>query len=195
MQAAANRLPATNRHRRVGNMGTNPHMVIADDAGLLDALPIAAAVIQREPDETLKVVAHNSRFFDTVRQSTCSAADWNDAGCLKSGPIGELLHAYFDGTDTSGELDFKDGEGVSSKFFRVKLAPLPKKKGEGDRCLLSVVDRTAEVQSERTLRAEMLRDSLTGLPNRVAFAEAVEAAGESVGRDLEHAGSKAARAG
>jgi len=168
-------------------MGTNPHMVIADDAGLLDALPIAAAVIQREPDETLKVVAHNSRFFDTVRQSTCSAADWNDAGCLKSGPIGELLHAYFDGTDTSGELDFKDGEGVASKFFRVKLAPLPKKKGEGDRCLLSVVDRTAEVQSERTLRAEMLRDSLTGLPNRVAFAEAVEAAGESVGRDLEHA--------
>jgi len=168
-------------------MGTNPHMVIADDAGLLDALPIAAAVIQREPDETLKVVAHNSRFFDTVRQSTCTAADWNDAGCLKSGPIGELLHAYFDGTDTSGELDFKDGEGVASKFFRVKLAPLPKKKGEGDRCLLSVVDRTAEVQSERTLRAEMLRDSLTGLPNRVAFAEAVEAAGESVGRDLEHA--------
>jgi diguanylate cyclase (GGDEF)-like protein len=55
------------------------------------------------------------------------------------------------------------------------------------RCLLSVVDRTVEVQAERTLRAEMLRDSLTGLPNRLAFSEAVEKAGETVHRDLEHA--------
>ena len=48
------------------------------------------------------------------------------------------------------------------------------------RCLLSVVDRTVEVQAERTLRAEMLRDSLTGLPNRLAFTEAIEKAGEKV---------------
>jgi diguanylate cyclase (GGDEF)-like protein len=52
---------------------------------------------------------------------------------------------------------------------------------------LSVVDRTVEVQAERTLRAEMLRDSLTGLPNRLAFTEAIEDAGENIARDLEHA--------
>ena len=51
-------------------------------------------------------------------------------------------------------------------------------KGEA-RCLLSVVDRTVEVQAENNLRAEMLRDSLTGLPNRLAFTEIVEKAGES----------------
>ena len=72
-------------------MGTNPHMVIADDAGLLDALPIAAAVIQREPDETLKVVAHNSRFFDTVRQSTCNAVAY--ATTLRAMWIGDILSA------------------------------------------------------------------------------------------------------
>ncbi len=55
------------------------------------------------------------------------------------------------------------------------------------RCLLSVVDRTVEVQSERALRAEMLRDSLTGLPNRLSFTETIEQAGEKVARDLEHA--------
>ena len=33
----------------------------------------------------------------------------------------------------------------------------------------------------------MLRDSLTGLPNRLAFTEAIEKAGENVARDLEHA--------
>ena len=33
----------------------------------------------------------------------------------------------------------------------------------------------------------MLRDSLTGLPNRLAFTEAIENAGANVARDLEHA--------
>jgi diguanylate cyclase (GGDEF)-like protein len=154
---------------------------------LLDALPIAAAVIERKEDRCLKVDGYNSRFHDTVKQSTCTAIDWNEADCLKSGPIAELLQKFFDGTDVAGELDFMDGEGVAARFFRVKLAPLPKTESKCARCLLSVVDRTVEVQAERTLRAEMLRDSLTGLPNRLAFTEAIEKTGENVARDLEHA--------
>ncbi|HET7317205.1 MAG TPA: EAL domain-containing protein, partial [Sphingomicrobium sp.] len=55
------------------------------------------------------------------------------------------------------------------------------------RCLMSVVDRTVEVQAERTLRAEMLRDSLTGLPNRLAFTEEVERAGTDTSADRQHA--------
>ena len=187
MQAAADRLSRPTRHRRAENIGAKPHLATADDAGLLDALPIAAAIIERGADAKLKVSAHNSRFLDTVRASTCTAMDWDQADCLKEGPIGDLLHSYFDGSDPNGELDFRDGEGISSRFFRVKLAPLPKRKGEGPRCLLSVVDRTAEVQSERALRAEMLRDSLTGLPNRLAFSEAIEEAGAKVSREPEHA--------
>ena len=159
---------------------------MADDTGLLGALPIAAAIIERG-HEGLKVSAHNNRFFETISQSSCTAPDWNDAECLKSGPIAELINRFFDGEDVNGELDFRDGEGVSCRYFRVKLAPLPKKKTAPLRCLLSVVDRTVEVQSERALRAEMLRDSLTGLPNRLAFSEAIETAGENVARDLEHA--------
>ena len=168
-------------------MSAKPHLATADDTGLLNALPIAAAIIERQDDHCLKVGSFNSRFAETVRQSTCDAIDWNEANCLKSGAIGDLIHKFFDGSDTSGELDFKDGEGVASRFFRVKLAPLPKLKGKLPRCLLSVVDRTVEVQAERTLRAEMLRDSLTGLPNRLAFSEAIEKSGEKVARDLEHA--------
>ena len=67
------------------------------------------------------------------------------------------------------------------------MRPCRKEGSASPRCLLSVVDRTVEVQAERTLRAEMLRDSLTGLPNRLAFTEAIEKAGEKVARDLEHA--------
>jgi diguanylate cyclase (GGDEF)-like protein len=187
MQAAARRAPAVKGHRRTDNLGAKPHLVTADDTGLLDALPIAAAIIERSDPETLRVLAHNSRFLDTVEQSSCTALDWSEADCLKTGPIAEVLRNFFDGRDVTGELDFRDGEGVSAHFFRLKLAPLPRSRGSAPRCLLSVVDRTVEVQAERTLRAEMLRDSLTGLPNRLAFSEAIEKAGETVARDLEHA--------
>jgi diguanylate cyclase (GGDEF)-like protein len=187
MQAAAHRLTRAVRQRRADNPGAKPHIATADDTGLLDALPIAAAIIERREDHCLKVAAHNSRFYDTVKRSSCAALDWNEADCLKSGTIADLLQRFFDGTDVTGELDFRDGESVAAQYFRVKLAPLPKTAEKLPRCLLSVVDRTVEVQAERTLRAEMLRDSLTGLPNRLAFTEAVEKTGERVARDLEHA--------
>jgi diguanylate cyclase (GGDEF)-like protein len=186
MQAAATRPAAATRHRRSDNLSATPYLAIADDAGLLNALPIAAAIITRLSDGALRVSAHNSRFLETIDRSHCTALDWSEADCLKSGPVAELLQNFFAGTDTEGELDFKDGNGVSAQFFRLKLAPLPRSE-DGERCLLSVVDRTVELQAERTLRAEMLRDSLTGLPNRLAFTEAIERNGEKIARDLEHA--------
>lgn len=187
MQAAATRPATTSGGRRADNLSATPHHAAADDTGLLDALPIAAAVIERTGDGSFRVVAHNSRFLATVERSSCTALDWNDADCLKGGPIADLLCNFFDSTDLSGELDFTDGDGVSAQFYRIKLAPLPRSGGSARRCLLSVVDRTVELQAERTLRAEMLRDSLTGLPNRLAFSEAIENAGDKVARDLEHA--------
>jgi diguanylate cyclase (GGDEF)-like protein len=187
MQAAATRSAAASGHRRPDNLTATPYLAIADDAGLLDALPIAAAVIERGEGGAFNVAAHNERFLETIERSNCTALDWNQAGCLKSGPIAALLDGFFAGTDVAGELDFTDGDGVSAQFFRLKLAPLPRKAGSGARCLLSVVDRTVELQAERTLRSEMLRDSLTGLPNRLAFSEAIERAGEKVARDLDHA--------
>jgi diguanylate cyclase (GGDEF)-like protein len=187
MQVAEQRTVAGSGQRRANITAVKPRLATVDDTGLLDALPIAAAVIDQEADSSFRVLAHNSRFQDMVRQSSCTALDWNAADCLRSGQIAELLQNFFNGSNVAGELDFKDGDGVSARHFRVKLAPLPRT-GQGNfRCLLSVVDRTVEVQSERALRSEMLRDSLTGLPNRLAFSEAIESAGEAVGRDTEHA--------
>jgi diguanylate cyclase (GGDEF)-like protein len=37
-----------------------------------------------------------------------------------------------------------------------------------------MIDKTAQVETEKSLRAEMLRDTLTGLPNRLAFNERIE---------------------
>jgi diguanylate cyclase (GGDEF)-like protein len=149
-------------------------------------LPIAAAVVMQAEPGKLHVLAHNSRFEDMVNQSSCTAVDWDEAECLRDGPIADLLKDFFsDKHATGGDLDFRDGEGVAAHYFRIKLAPLMRTAAGERRCLLSVVDRTIEVQAERTLRSEMLRDSLTGLPNRLAFGEAIESAG--AGDDLQHA--------
>ena len=67
-------------------------------------------------------------------------------------------------------------QGVGGRHFRAQMTRLPPFGAYSDRALLSLVDRTAEVQSARSLRAEMLLDSLTGLPNRLAFDEAMGAA-------------------
>jgi diguanylate cyclase (GGDEF)-like protein len=187
MPAAATRPRAASKPPRPDKLSVKPHLVGADDACLLNALPIAAAIIERADKGRLKVAAFNSRFRETVDLSTCSSAEWDEADCLKTGAIGDVIHGFFDGTNVGGELDFRDGEGVAARHFRMKLAPLPRGERGMSRCLLSVVDRTVEVQAECALRAEMLRDSLTGLPNRLAFTEAIEKAGENVARDLEHA--------
>ena len=187
MQAAEQRSPGRTGARAADARGSRLALVTADDTALLDALPIAAAIVAREEDGSLKLLAHNSRFVGAVAQSTCAASDWNEAECLKGGPIADLFADFFADPLGTGELDFKDGEGVGARFLRIKLAPLPKGVGAMPRCLMSVVDRTVEVQAERNLRVEMLRDSLTGLPNRLAFTEEIERAGENVARENEHA--------
>src|SRR4051794_33291494 len=102
MQAAASRPGPSGRRRRTEKVSANPHHSGADDTSLLDALPIAASVIEQGADGSLVVSAHNSRFAELVERSTCTALDWNEADCLKNGRIAELLSAFFDGSDTVG---------------------------------------------------------------------------------------------
>jgi diguanylate cyclase (GGDEF)-like protein len=63
------------------------------------------------------------------------------------------------------------------------LSRLPHHGAHERRAMVSLVDRTAEVETARSLRAEMLHDSLTGLPNRLAFGEAIDEAIEADGPD------------
>src|SRR5436309_9650775 len=99
MQAAASRPAAVQRLRRSDRLNAIPHRSAVDDLGLLEALPIAAAIVERTPDRTLQVAAHNARFVDAVKRSTCTATDWNEADCLKTGPIAELVQHFLDGDD------------------------------------------------------------------------------------------------
>ena len=174
MQAATQRSP-----KRAAPSLAPP--ISADDAALLDAMPIAAAVVAQDADGGLRLCAHNRRFEQAIESSTVPNFDQLTSHCLRDDAlIGAHLRGWFAG-DAADELDFRDGSGVTAHYFRMKLAPLPRAGSETRRCLVSVVDRTVEVQAERTLRAEMLRDSLTGLPNRLAFTEMIEEAGRDLG--------------
>src|SRR3989337_2610922 len=95
MQAAANRLSAPKRARTAHTAGTIAALATNADTTLLEALPIAAAVITKRADARLTVLSHNQRFTDTIEQSTCTALDYADAECLKDGPITEPTDQLF----------------------------------------------------------------------------------------------------
>ncbi|HEY0628265.1 MAG TPA: EAL domain-containing protein [Sphingomicrobium sp.] len=177
MQAAANRSAAPKGVRSAAHQDGHGIRASADDAALLDALPIAAGVLGLREGK-LWVHALNGRFLTLFGCKPGPEGFAEAYGLHGHGSTGEFVRCYLvDPSKAPDELDYSEGEGPSRRFLKLKVAPLePDSLGE-PRCLLSVVDRTVEVQAENNLRAEMLRDSLTGLPNRLSFTETVEARG------------------
>ncbi len=191
MQAAkkpgAGRDPARVAVVPAGLSDTLAKLDVAGDHDLLDALPIAAAVVGLTSRGILKLIDRNCR-FDEVMATTGDAAmmsgDFRDCAQLQ---IARLMEKFLADYDAPSELEFSHGEGMAAVHYRIKLAPLALDDKGRRRCLVSLVDRTVEVQAEKALRAEMLRDSLTGLPNRLSFGEMIERAesgpGDVVGTD------------
>ena len=106
MQAAAAGPARVQRLRRTDKLNATPHPTAVDDLGLLKALPIAAAIVERAGDRVLRVTAHNDKFVQTVERTTCTATDWDEADCLKTGAIAELVQRFLDGDDPNGELEY-----------------------------------------------------------------------------------------
>lgn len=67
------------------------------------------------------------------------------------------------------------GNDIFGREYRVALAPIAESNVAAPIFLLTLVDRTHEVHTERNLRRELVSDSLTGLPNRAGLEEALEA--------------------
>ena len=154
----------------------------------LNALPIAAAlVVQYDPDGDLEILAANEQFelLNSISVSGFLTTGEEFVSLIEREPLRALIRTFLKGKEPATEFDWRDGGGVGGRHFVVRLARLDAYRdiarlasldpaSMGLRCILSLIDRTAEVENERSLRAEMLHDSLTGLPNRVAFNEAVE---------------------
>ncbi|WP_287978102.1 bifunctional diguanylate cyclase/phosphodiesterase [Sphingomonas sp.] len=83
------------------------------------------------------------------------------------------IDAFLRSTDLRSDFDWSIGEVIDCRYYRVTLArPASTVR---DRCQIGLVDLTAQIHTERSLRREMTTDSLTGLPNREGFSDLIEA--------------------
>ncbi|WP_028966998.1 EAL domain-containing protein [Sphingomonas phyllosphaerae] len=84
-----------------------------------------------------------------------------------------IVEAFLASGAENEERDWQTGAVVERRHYRLTLSRLPHRADQA--CIASFVDQTAEVRTEETLRREMSTDSLTGLPNRGGFTDALEA--------------------
>jgi diguanylate cyclase (GGDEF)-like protein len=87
----------------------------------------------------------------------------------------DALSQFLCGPETILDLEWIDGGLISGRQYSVRAARLLTIQARGNRCLLTLLDRTAERTAEKNLRLEMFSDSLTGLPNRAGFGDQLEA--------------------
>jgi diguanylate cyclase (GGDEF)-like protein len=182
MQLASPRGRKTSPDDPAGSAGAGaPRLPMAEEIierarqDYLDALPIAAAVICTS--------AAGDPYIDMANEPFRQITDWgghqgkwvSQVPFLAAGAIGEALAEFLRAEDKARQFEGSDGQAIGGRHFTVRLSRLKPTPFAGSRCLLSLIDKTAQVETEKSLRAEMLRDSLTGLPNRLAFNERVEA--------------------
>ncbi|RJF90674.1 putative bifunctional diguanylate cyclase/phosphodiesterase [Sphingomonas cavernae] len=139
----------------------------------LDALPIAAAVVGVGPRGRF-VECSNAAFQQLSRPVTGKARSGETL--LDRNALGDRVFEFLISGDAHSDFDWQDGDMIAGRHFAVRLARLAETDVSGARCMLSLLDRTAELQTEQNLRREMLSDSLTGLPNRAGFTELLEQA-------------------
>jgi diguanylate cyclase (GGDEF)-like protein len=133
----------------------------------LDALPVAAAVVGLKDHRP------------TVRASNLEYARLGTA----HGVNGVIVHPEFakrfvfaaDHGWAGDRFHWREGSAVDARHFSVSMTPIGTATSDGEALVLvTLIDRTTEVRTEKSLRSEMLSDSLTGLPNRRGFIDRVE---------------------
>lgn len=140
------------------------------------ALPVAAAILCQDKDGRSYIDLANDIFEQTTGwKSGAGTGHIEDIAFFSETGIGETLEDFLDRGETAFQFEGQDGRSINGRYYTVRLSKLRPTPYAPQRCLIALIDRTVQVETENSLRAEMLRDSLTGLPNRLAFNERVEA--------------------
>ncbi len=140
----------------------------------LDALPIAAVIVTLADDDHIECANEQFRFLAEYDERL-GERRIAQVPLLRSGTIGTRLAAFLKKDDPAFQFETAEGRSVGGRHFTVRFSRLSLLPGQPERVMISLIDKTAQVETERSLRSEMLRDTLTGLPNRFAFNERVEA--------------------
>ncbi|MBA2919228.1 EAL domain-containing protein [Sphingomonas sp. MAH-20] len=133
----------------------------------LEALPLPGAIVALGADG-LELIDGNTEFQRLDRAA-------GDGRLLARCDFRDALSDFLRGQGTILDLEWIDGDLISGRQYSVRAARLFTIQARGNRCLLTLLDRTAERAAEKNLRLEMFSDSLTGLPNRAGFGDQLEA--------------------
>jgi len=150
----------------------------------LDSIPVALALIALH-DGKPTILSRNSAFLNMSAQRRSFMPEAKSVDLVRGIdlPLIPALQRFLLSEDAEVATDMQEGDGISGRHFTVRLSRIGSDHSDIPRCVVSLIDRTQQVESERSLRSQMLRDSLTGLPNRASFAEQVEAAMEAYADD------------
>src|SRR3546814_1984854 len=115
-------------------------------------LPIPVALLALGADG-LAIEASNRAFHDAG-----FALDRRPSALIRA--LGTEIADFLASGDDQYEMTWQAGDPIECRHYRVTLARAYH--SGGTRCLVTLVDRTAEVRTEQHLRRDMLTDSLTG---------------------------------
>nr|WP_241659664.1 bifunctional diguanylate cyclase/phosphodiesterase [Sphingomonas glacialis] len=133
-------------------------------ARLIDLLPIPAAMVALSESGVVVQIAN--------RAYEIAGLGMNDRRRSLVAQIEAQIVAFIEGDTLRAEFSVEFGDKVDCHYYHATLARL--ERNPLQRCMLALVDQTAELRTEHNLRREMLTDSLTGLPNRAGFSDRLE---------------------
>jgi diguanylate cyclase (GGDEF)-like protein len=141
----------------------------------LDALPVAGAIVILDPSGPYVECANEHFRHFANHDERAGDRRLSRIALLSQGTIGDRLGEFIAGGEAAHQFGATDGREIAGRHFIVRFARLQTVNVGPGRLLVSLIDRTSQVETERNLRGGMLLDSLTGLPNRLAFNERVNA--------------------
>ena len=134
--------------------------------GWIDALPVPAALIRPMERGNFSLHASNVGVDRLGLTPARTKAPIEMRRAIERAAAGVA--------DDTEEFSCRLGEGVAARDLRGAIGRLSDECGDEALFLLTLIDRTQEMMTERNLRRELVSDSLTGLPNRAGFQELVE---------------------
>jgi len=140
----------------------------------IDALPIAAALAALTGGGRLIEVAANALFRTASRAGLL----------LEPAMLGRRVRDFLESDEQCRQFGWRESETVGGRHYTARVARVLSDEPTHRCCILSLIDRTVEVDTAASLHHEMTRDSLTGLLNRAGFAEEIERLTESSGEGV-----------
>lgn len=145
---------------------------------ILDALPVGLQMYQLNPDGQIACrLANNAyeRMFGLGRHEALGLQAETLLGTSRGDKAVRHLRACFETGQVVG-LDWQYREPPHDRHFYLEFSPIAWRNGKVLQVLASFTDRTREKAADRQRLHLETHDALTGLPNRVLFADRVEQA-------------------